>query len=55
MRLSSAAMAAGYRLATHDTLASTNAEALTRARAGEREPLWIVARGADGRPRPPRQ
>ena len=43
MRLSSAAVAAGYRLATHDTLASTNAEALTRARAGEREPLWIVA------------
>jgi BirA family biotin operon repressor/biotin-[acetyl-CoA-carboxylase] ligase len=43
MRLSSAAMAAGYRLATHDALASTNAEALARARAGEREPLWIVA------------
>ena len=43
MRLSSAAVAAGYRLTTHDTLVSTNAEALTRARAGEREPLWIVA------------
>jgi BirA family transcriptional regulator, biotin operon repressor / biotin---[acetyl-CoA-carboxylase] ligase len=43
MQLCSAAVAAGYRLATHETLASTNAEALTRARAGEREPLWIVA------------
>jgi BirA family biotin operon repressor/biotin-[acetyl-CoA-carboxylase] ligase len=43
MQLSSAAVAAGYRLAAHETLASTNAEALTRARAGEREPLWIVA------------
>jgi BirA family transcriptional regulator, biotin operon repressor / biotin---[acetyl-CoA-carboxylase] ligase len=43
MQLSSAAIAAGYRRATHETLASTNAEALTRARAGEREPLWIVA------------
>ena len=40
-------MAAGYRLATYDTLASTNAEALTRARAGERGPLWIVAAAAD--------
>jgi BirA family transcriptional regulator, biotin operon repressor / biotin---[acetyl-CoA-carboxylase] ligase len=43
MQLCSAAVAAGYRLTTHDTLVSTNAEALTRARAGEREPLWIVA------------
>ncbi len=45
MRLSSAAAAAGYRLSAHDTLASTNAEALTLARDGERGPLWIVARG----------
>jgi BirA family transcriptional regulator, biotin operon repressor / biotin---[acetyl-CoA-carboxylase] ligase len=44
MRLSSAAAAAGYRLAAHDTLASTNAEALTLARRGERGPLWVVAR-----------
>jgi BirA family biotin operon repressor/biotin-[acetyl-CoA-carboxylase] ligase len=44
MRLSSAAQAAGYRLSVHDTLASTNAEALTLARSGERGPLWIVAR-----------
>ena len=44
MQLSSAAVAAGYLLSAHDTLASTNAEALTRARAGERGPLWVVAR-----------
>jgi BirA family biotin operon repressor/biotin-[acetyl-CoA-carboxylase] ligase len=44
MRLSSAAQAAGYRLSVHDTLASTNAEALALARSGERGPLWIVAR-----------
>ncbi len=43
MQLSSAAVAAGYRLTAHDTLASTNAEALTLARRGERGPLWIVA------------
>jgi BirA family biotin operon repressor/biotin-[acetyl-CoA-carboxylase] ligase len=44
MQLSPAAVAAGYRLSVHDTLASTNAEALTLARAGERGPLWIAAR-----------
>jgi BirA family transcriptional regulator, biotin operon repressor / biotin---[acetyl-CoA-carboxylase] ligase len=44
MRLSSAAQAAGYRLSVHDSLASTNAEALNLARGGERGPLWIVAR-----------
>jgi BirA family transcriptional regulator, biotin operon repressor / biotin---[acetyl-CoA-carboxylase] ligase len=44
MRLSSAAQAAGYRLSVHDTLASTNAQALSLARSGERGPLWIVAR-----------
>src|SRR6185437_16660400 len=44
MQLSSAAVAAGYRLTAHDTLASTNAEALALARGGERGPLWIVAR-----------
>jgi len=43
MQLSSAAAAAGYHLTTHDTLASTNAEALTAARDGARGPLWIVA------------
>ena len=33
---------AGARLITFDTLGSTNAEALSRARAGEQGPLWIV-------------
>jgi BirA family transcriptional regulator, biotin operon repressor / biotin---[acetyl-CoA-carboxylase] ligase len=44
MQLSSAAVAAGYRLSAYDTLASTNAEALALARAGELGPLWIAAR-----------
>ena len=44
MQLSSAAVAAGYRLSAYDTLASTNAEALALARAAERGPLWIAAR-----------
>src|SRR5690606_14508730 len=35
---------AGHRLIVHDTLDSTNNEALRLARAGERGPLWIVAR-----------
>jgi BirA family biotin operon repressor/biotin-[acetyl-CoA-carboxylase] ligase len=34
---------AGVRYLRFDTLGSTNAEALTRARAGERGPLWVVA------------
>jgi BirA family transcriptional regulator, biotin operon repressor / biotin---[acetyl-CoA-carboxylase] ligase len=44
MRLSSAAVAAGYRLSAHDTLASTNAAALISANGGDRGPLWVVAR-----------
>ena len=44
MQLHSAAAAAGHRLATHETLGSTNAEALALARRGERGPLWITAR-----------
>lgn len=32
------------RIVVHDTIGSTNADALERARAGERGPLWIVAR-----------
>jgi len=44
MRLDSAAAAAGFRLSAHDSLASTNTEALARARAGENGPLWITAR-----------
>jgi BirA family transcriptional regulator, biotin operon repressor / biotin---[acetyl-CoA-carboxylase] ligase len=43
MQLHSAAAAAGYRLVSHETLGSTNAEALALARRGERGPLWITA------------
>ncbi len=35
---------AGVRHETYEVLGSTNAEALARARAGERGPLWITAR-----------
>jgi BirA family biotin operon repressor/biotin-[acetyl-CoA-carboxylase] ligase len=35
---------AGVRHVNYETLGSTNAEALARARAGERGPLWISAR-----------
>ena len=35
---------AGVRHIAYETLGSTNAEALARARAGERGPLWISAR-----------
>jgi len=44
MTLDPTAIRAGVRLAMFDTLGSTNAEALARARSGERGPLWIVAR-----------
>jgi BirA family biotin operon repressor/biotin-[acetyl-CoA-carboxylase] ligase len=47
-----AAGLAGVRTITYETLGSTNAEALSRARAGERGPLWIVAqRQSEGRGR----
>ena len=36
------AASAGYRLAAFDSIGSTNAEALDRARAGERGPTWFV-------------
>src|SRR5882757_2771362 len=36
------AISAGYRLAAFDSIGSTNAEALTRARGGERGPMWFV-------------
>lgn len=36
------AQSSGYRLAAFDQIGSTNAEALTRARAGERGPMWFV-------------
>jgi BirA family biotin operon repressor/biotin-[acetyl-CoA-carboxylase] ligase len=35
-------VAAGYKLAAFDQLGSTNAEALARAREGERGPMWFV-------------
>lgn len=41
-KLGSRAQAAGYRLASFETIGSTNAEALARVRAGERGPLWLV-------------
>src|ERR1700694_2465694 len=37
------AISAGYRLAAFDHIGSTNAEALARARDGERGPMWFVA------------
>src|SRR6266853_5357582 len=36
------AVSAGYRLAPFDSAGSTNTEALARARAGERGPMWFV-------------
>jgi BirA family biotin operon repressor/biotin-[acetyl-CoA-carboxylase] ligase len=36
------AVSAGYRLAAFDHIGSTNAEALARARDGERGPVWFV-------------
>ena len=56
MQLDPSAASAGVGLVTHDTIGSTNAEALRLARAAERGPLWIVARsqtagrGRRGRP-----
>lgn len=42
--LGSRAAERGYRVAAFDTLDSTNAEAMRRARAGDVGPLWIVVR-----------
>jgi BirA family transcriptional regulator, biotin operon repressor / biotin---[acetyl-CoA-carboxylase] ligase len=36
------AASAGYRLAAFDNIGSTNAEAMARARDGERGPIWFV-------------
>ena len=36
------AISAGYRLAAFESIGSTNAEALSRARDGERGPIWFV-------------
>jgi len=43
MHLHPDAEAAGVRLIACDTLTSTNEDALARARAGERGPLWVTA------------
>src|SRR5260370_40727385 len=40
--LGARAASAGYRLAAFDSIGSTNAEALIRARDGERGPIWLV-------------
>ena len=40
--LGSQAISAGYTLAAFDQIGSTNAEALSRARNGERGPTWFV-------------
>lgn len=40
--LSSRALAAGYKLASFDSIGSTNAEAVARARDGECGPMWFV-------------
>ena len=44
MRLDPSAAAAGFRLAVHDVLGSTNSEALAQSREGDEGSLWIVAR-----------
>jgi BirA family transcriptional regulator, biotin operon repressor / biotin---[acetyl-CoA-carboxylase] ligase len=36
------AISAGYRLAAFESIGSTNAEAMSRARSGERGPIWFV-------------
>jgi BirA family transcriptional regulator, biotin operon repressor / biotin---[acetyl-CoA-carboxylase] ligase len=41
-KLGPRAISAGYRLAAFDSIGSTNAEALLRARGGERGPIWFV-------------
>lgn len=43
MELDWSAAASGVRLIAHDTIGSTNAEALTLARADEPGPLWVTA------------
>ncbi|MGB8603499.1 biotin--[acetyl-CoA-carboxylase] ligase [Bradyrhizobium sp.] len=40
--LGARAISAGYRLAAFDHTGSTNAEAISRARDGERGPMWFV-------------
>jgi BirA family transcriptional regulator, biotin operon repressor / biotin---[acetyl-CoA-carboxylase] ligase len=46
------AIAAGVRIVAHETVGSTNAEALALARTGERGPVWVTAaRQTSGRGR----
>src|SRR5262249_13874465 len=49
IELDPVATRAGARLAWHETLTSTNQEALARARCGERGPLWIAAESQTAR------
>ena len=50
--LGSRAISAGYRLAAFDSIGSTNAEAISRARDGEYGPIWFVtSEQTDGRGR----
>ena len=44
MQFDPSVAAAGFRLIVHDTIGSTNTEACALARAGERGPVWIIAR-----------
>ena len=44
MQLDPTAAAAGVRVITHETVGSTNEEALKLGRAGERRPSWVVAK-----------
>ena len=44
IELDPTAAAAGVKLIAHDTIGSTNAEALARSRDGERGPLWVTAK-----------
>jgi BirA family biotin operon repressor/biotin-[acetyl-CoA-carboxylase] ligase len=41
-KLGPRAASAGYRLTAFDQIGSTNSEAIARARAGERGPMWFV-------------
>jgi BirA family transcriptional regulator, biotin operon repressor / biotin---[acetyl-CoA-carboxylase] ligase len=43
MQLDPAAVTAGFRHLAHETLASTNSEALALARRGEAGPIWVTA------------
>lgn len=43
MEVAPSAAAAGVRVVSHETLGSTNAEAMALARAGDRGPVWVTA------------